>query len=104
MSSSPSSSARHDIRQLLARDEAYDDAPRGEPPVTVPRYRRALRAVLDAEPAEPGETASAWTEREREAYRAGGHATLRATLTAVQGALAPPAAPVVPERRHSYYR
>jgi hypothetical protein len=88
---SASASPRHDIRTLLARDEAYDEDPRGEPPVSVARYRRALRAVLDAEPAMPSDVASGWSAGERTAYQVGGQATLRAVLSAVHEGLVVPA-------------
>jgi hypothetical protein len=53
--------------------------------------------VLAIRAAEPGPVASAWSEGEREAYRAGGLATLRAVIEAIGQALAaPPTAPSDP--------
>lgn len=78
---------RDEICELIDRDEAYDEDPHGEPPLLVARYRASLRAVLSAEPAEPGHPERAWSERERDAYRAGGRATHRLIVGAMATAL-----------------
>ncbi|WP_018502012.1 hypothetical protein [Parafrankia discariae] len=79
-----------EIRELIDRDEAYDENPYGEPPLLVARYRASLRAVLATEPAEPGLFERAWSQRERDAYRAGGQTTHRAIVTALATALTTP--------------
>lgn len=76
-----------EIRELIDRDEAYDENPYGEPPLLVARYRASLRAVLATEPAEPGLFERAWSQRERDAYRAGGQATHRMIVGAMAAAL-----------------
>jgi hypothetical protein len=42
----PVRSARRRIADALERDESYDENPQGEPPITVPRYRRACRLLV----------------------------------------------------------
>jgi hypothetical protein len=92
---------RHEVRRLIDRDEAYDEDPTGDPPISVPRYRGSLRAVLAVQAAEPGPLASAWSAGEREAYRAGGLATLRAVIEAIGQALTvPPTPPSDPPPLH----
>ncbi len=66
-----STSGHAAVADVLARDEAYDQDPLGDPPVTVPGYRRALRAALRVEPPEFPDPEPGWEGREREAYLAG---------------------------------
>lgn len=67
----PSTSGRTAIAGVLAKDEAYDRDPLGDPPVTVSRYRRALRAAMGVEPPELAAAVQVWEGRECEAYLAG---------------------------------
>jgi hypothetical protein len=92
---------RHELRALIDRDEAYDEDPSGDPPISVPRYRNSARAVLAVQAAEPGPLAATWSHGEREAYRAGGQATLRAVIEAMaQGLTVAPTPPPDPPPIH----
>ncbi|MCK9893090.1 hypothetical protein [Frankia sp. AgB32] len=79
-----------EVGALLDRDEAYDEDPIGDPPITVSRYRAALRATLAAQAPEPGVVASAWSQREADAFLAGSRATLRLVVEVIGHALAMP--------------
>jgi hypothetical protein len=82
-----------EVGALLDRDEDYDQDPVGDPPITVGRYRAAIRAVLAAQLPEPGIVATAWSQRETDAFLAGSRATLRLVVEMVGHALTtPPAA------------
>lgn len=67
----PTTSGKPAIAGVLARDEAYDRDPVGDPPVSVARYRRALRAALDVPADDAGGVPLAWEGRETAAYAAG---------------------------------
>ncbi|KDA42233.1 hypothetical protein E0F15_20090 [Frankia sp. B2] len=77
-----------EVRALLDRDEDYDEDPVGDPPITVSRYRASIRAVLAARVPEPGILASAWSQRETDAFLAGSRATLRLVVEIIGHALA----------------
>ncbi|MGF7234891.1 MAG: hypothetical protein ACQSGP_08020 [Frankia sp.] len=80
----PSTSGHAAVADVLAKDEAYDQDPLGDPPVTVAGYRRALRAALTGDPPGSSDPDPAWEGREREAYFAG----RRDALTDVVGRVA----------------
>ncbi|KPM50491.1 hypothetical protein CcI49_24430 [Frankia sp. CcI49] len=75
------------ISELIDRDEAYDSDPSGDPPLLVARYRAALRAALRARQPAPDGQAQAWTQRERDAYLAGGEAARQAVVSAMATAI-----------------
>ncbi|CAJ65024.1 MULTISPECIES: hypothetical protein [Frankia] len=79
-----------EVGALLDRDEDYDTDPIGDPPITVSRYRASIRAVLDVRTPEPGIVASAWSQRETDAFLAGSRATLRLVIEVIGHALATP--------------
>ncbi|WP_131748797.1 hypothetical protein [Frankia sp. Cppng1_Ct_nod] len=59
------------VRAALDRDEAYDQDPKGDPPVSVSRYRRAVRAAIDVVPEAVTEKGMSRSAVEAEAYSAG---------------------------------
>ncbi|WP_250292621.1 hypothetical protein [Frankia sp. CiP1_Cm_nod1] len=69
---------------MLDRDEAYDQDPNGEPPISVLRYRRALRAAIDVGPEFVAEQGMPRSGAEAKAYSAG----VRDALDTVVGAIA----------------
>ncbi len=75
---------RAGVRAMLDRDEAYDQDPKGEPPISVPRYRRALRAAIDVVPELVTGQGMPRPAVEVEAYSAG----VRDALDTVVGAIA----------------
>ncbi|KLL10443.1 MULTISPECIES: hypothetical protein [Protofrankia] len=75
---------RAGVRAMLDRDEAYDQDPKGEPPISVPRYRRALRAAIDVGPELVAEQGMPRSGAEAKAYSAG----VRDALDTVVGAIA----------------
>ncbi|SBW28783.1 hypothetical protein [Protofrankia symbiont of Coriaria ruscifolia] len=75
---------RAGVRAMLDRDEAYDQDPKGEPPISVPRYRRALRAAIDVVPELVTEQGMPRSAVEAEAYSAG----VRDALDTVVGVIA----------------
>ncbi|MCM3923441.1 hypothetical protein ND748_17460 [Frankia sp. AiPs1] len=79
-----------EVGALLDRDEDYDEDPIGDPPITVSRYRASIRAVLDVRMPEPGIVASAWSQRETDAFLAGSRATLRLVVEVIGHALTTP--------------
>ncbi|SNQ49929.1 conserved hypothetical protein [Frankia canadensis] len=79
-----------EVGALLDRDEDYDQDPVGDPPITVSRYRAAIRAMLAAQVPDPGFVATAWSQRETEAFLAGSRATLRLVVEMVGHALTTP--------------
>ncbi|WP_322750553.1 MULTISPECIES: hypothetical protein [unclassified Frankia] len=72
------------VRATLDHDEAYDQDPQGDPPVSVPRYRRAVRAAIDVVPEVVTEKGMRRSEGDFEAYSAG----VRDALDAVADAIA----------------
>ncbi|WP_322761212.1 hypothetical protein [Frankia sp. Cr2] len=72
------------VRATLDRDEAYDKDPQGDPPVSVPRYRRAVRAAIDVLPDVVTEKGMRRSDGDFEAYSAG----VRDALDAVADAIA----------------
>lgn len=76
-----------EVGALLDRDEEYDEDPLGDPPITVARYRAAVRAVLAAQSPDPGLVATAWSQREADAFLAGSRAALRLVIEVVGHAL-----------------
>ncbi|WP_163553645.1 hypothetical protein [Candidatus Frankia alpina] len=81
-----------EVGALLERDEDYDTDPIGDPPITVGRYRASIRAVLAVRTPEPGIVASAWSQRETDAFLAGSRATLRLVVEVIGHALTKPPA------------
>ncbi|EIV95495.1 hypothetical protein [Frankia sp. QA3] len=81
-----------EVGALLDRDEDYDEDPIGDPPITVSRYRASIRAVLGVRTPEPGIVASAWSQRETDAFLAGSRATLRLVIEVIGHALTTPPA------------
>ncbi|MCM3884097.1 hypothetical protein [Frankia sp. R82] len=79
-----------EVGSLLDRDEEYDEEPIGDPPITVARYRAAIRAVLSTRPSEPAVVAAAWSQREADAYLAGSRAALRLVVEVLGHALTSP--------------
>lgn len=67
----PTTSDGAGIAGMLAKDEAYDRDPQGDPPVTVARYRQALRAALAVGMAVIADQPPVWEGREADAYVAG---------------------------------
>jgi hypothetical protein len=87
------SSPRHQIRLILESDESYDEDPQGDPPITVPRYRRALRAALSIEPDDWEPPGPGWSEDARDGFVAGVRAASEAIaeeVARVLGAVPPP--------------
>ncbi|WP_239308261.1 MULTISPECIES: hypothetical protein [unclassified Frankia] len=72
------------VRAMLDRDEAYDQDPHGDPPLSVARYRCAVRAAIDVVPELLTEKGMRRSGGEFEAYSAG----VRDALDAVAGAIA----------------
>ena len=79
---------RTHLLALLAKDLEFDTNPQGKPPITIPRYRAAIHAVLAVPPptqAGPGDDATPMAIRD--AYDAGARAALSAVLDALASAL-----------------
>ncbi|CAO5171928.1 conserved hypothetical protein [Frankia sp. AiPs1] len=79
-----------EVGALLDRDEEYDQDPVGDPPITVGRYRAAIRAALATRSPEPGIVAAAWSQREADAFLAGSRAALRLVVEVLGHALSSP--------------
>ncbi|WP_391530162.1 hypothetical protein, partial [Candidatus Frankia nodulisporulans] len=86
----PTARRADEVGALIDRDEEYDEEPVGDPPITVARYRAAIRAALSARPPEPGIVATAWSQREADAYLAGSRAALRLVIEVLGHALTTP--------------
>jgi hypothetical protein len=82
------SDVRTAVTDALNRDEAYDRDPQGDPPVSVARYRRAVRAALAVPPVSPGEVPVTWVDREARAYLAGHRDALAAVVRDIGAAVA----------------
>jgi hypothetical protein len=88
------SSLRYQIRMILESDESYDEDPQGDPPITVPRYRRALRAALSIEPDDWEPPGAGWSDDAKDGFIAGVRAVADAIVEEVArvlGAIPPPA-------------
>jgi hypothetical protein len=73
---------------LLTKDVAFDTNPQGKPPITIPRYRAAIHAVLAVRPPTLARPDDDVTPRAiRDAYDAGARAALSAALEALASAL-----------------
>ncbi|MCK9899970.1 hypothetical protein CC117_30130 [Parafrankia colletiae] len=74
---------REVVLALLDRDAAYDDDPKGDPPLILADYRRALGTVLALDPS-PLLVAGRWvTAQEAPAFTAGQQAGLDGAVVAI---------------------
>jgi hypothetical protein len=75
------------VADVLDRDEAYDRDPRGDPPLWVAGYRRALRAAMAVMPAPHPGVPEPWAGGGAEAYLAGRRDALDTVARGVARAL-----------------
>jgi hypothetical protein len=91
----PARSARRRIANALERDECYDENPQGDPPITVPRYRRACRLLVMVDFPDEIAPPDDWTPEARDGFTEGAARTIEEIRRQAAAILdGPPAAPV----------